>query len=235
MPVHSRADCDALKMLEVNLPDWHEPWLGWGHSARQTEWESFRAGGGPLPASPVPTGLALETALRKEVAAGDARAAEPLALWLAFHGRSAEALPLVATGHATARRIAGLIRWKALNDPAPAVAHLEAGPLHEPIAIMELDELYASLGSHERRTALLAKAPSHPRVIERRADLALATGNPAEAIRLLTETTWQREHQRYVRTELWRNAHDALGHPTTVVPEFLSEDNLARFGAYWSE
>lgn len=235
VPVRSRAECDALKMPDLNLPDWREPWLGWKHCAWQTEWEKFREGRGPLPSSTVPTGLELETALRKELASGNVRAAEPLALWLAFHRRPAEALPLVANGNATARRIAGLICWKALNDPTNALPHLEAGPLHDPIAVLELDELYASLGRHDLRVALLQDAPPHPLIIERRADLALCSGKPAETIRLLFETRWQREHQRYVRTELWRKARSALGEPDAPVPELLREDDLARFGAYWSE
>jgi hypothetical protein len=47
-------------------------------------------------------------------------------------------------------------------------------------------------------------------------------------------TAWPREHQRYVRTELWRRAKSALGESDAAVPQSLHEDNLARFGAYWS-
>jgi hypothetical protein len=235
IPVHSRTECDRVTVPELNLPDWPEPWLGWKHSAWQTEWEAFRECGGRLPSSFVPTGLALEGALRQEIASSNSGAAEPLALWLAGNGRPAEALPLVAEGEAAAQRVAGLICWKGLNNPAAGVAHLEAGPLHDPIAAVELDELYALLGFHERRQELLRKAPPHPRITERQADLALSSGNPAKAIRLLSETQWQREHQRYVRTELWRNARAAFGDPDTAVPDTLNEDNLARFGAYWSE
>jgi hypothetical protein len=235
LPVQSRAECNTLRRPELILPEWREPWLGWKHSVWQTEWEQFREQSGPLPASVVPTGLALEAALRKELAAGNQRAGEPLGLWLAFHGRPTEALPLVAKGGATARRIAGLICWKGLNDPGAAVPHLEAGPLQDPFAVVELDELYASLGMHEQRAGLLKNGPLHPRVVERRAELALTNGAPTEAIRLLSETVWQREHQRYVRTELWRKAQAMLGRSDAVLPQSLGEDNLARFGAYWSE
>src|SRR5262249_47056343 len=200
IPVHSRAECDVITIPNVTLPEWRDPWLGWKHSAWQTEWEIFREGDGRLPSSPVPTGIPLEAALRKELASGNSRAAEPLALWLAFNGRAAEALSLVANGGPAARPIAGLVCWKALDGPKSAVPHLEAGPLHDPIAVMELDELYAALSLHERRKALLRTPTSHPRVIERRADLALADGNPVETMRLLSETKWQREHQRYVRS-----------------------------------
>lgn len=57
----------------------------------------------------------------------------------------------------------------------------------------------------------------------------------AETIRLLTATVWPREHQRQVRTELWRKAKAALGEAAAPVPDSLHEDTLAPFGAYWSD
>jgi hypothetical protein len=234
VPVHSREACDRLEWPKISLPELEDGWLGWRHSDWQVQWERFAAGDGPLPSSTVPTGLELENALRRELARGNPAAAEPLALWLAFCGRPVEALPLVSEGEPTARRIAGLICWKGLKDPASAVPHLEAGPLKDPIAAVELDELYAGLDRHECRRRLLERAAAHPRIIERRADLALRLGNPEETLRLLSETQWQREHQRYVRSTLWREAQAALGRSETPVPEFLNEDNLAQFGAYWS-
>lgn len=248
IPVHSREEFERPAWPRLQLPPWSDPWLGWKHSTWQTEWENFRAGNGPMPKSIVATGIDLEAALRQECEQGNADASEPLALWLAFHGRPAEAARWLASrlarsiersrppcGAPSARRIAGLICWKGLQQPARAVAQLEAGPLHDPIAVVELDELYAELGLTEKRAPLLARAPGHRFVVERRADLALATGNPAETIRLLTASSWPREHQRYVRTELWRKAKAALGESDAGVPAFLNEDNLARFGAYWSE
>jgi len=203
IPVHSRDACDRVDWPKLTLPPMTDPWLGWQHSPWQTEWEKFRAGEAPLPRSVVPTGIDLESALRRELARSNARAAEPLALWLAFRGCAREALPLVEHGpDPSARRVAGLILWKGLKDPAGACDQLEAGPLHDPMAVVELDELYAELGRTEKRGPLLARAPGHRRIIERRADLALTSGKPAETIRLLSQTPWPREHQRYVRTEL---------------------------------
>jgi hypothetical protein len=236
IPVNSRDAFEHFTMPKLELPPLGEPWLGWTHSAWQMEWENFRAGIAELPSSPLPTGLELELPLRRELERGNANAAEPLALWLAFHNRPNEALPLVEVNPAPgAQRIAGLVQWKAMDQPQKAVAHLEAGPLSEPVAIMELDELYADLKLTEKRIALLARAPTHRMLIERRADLALALGHPAETLRLLEQTDWPREHQRYVRTELWKRAKAALGQPEAEIPMSLNEDNLARFGAYWSD
>ena len=163
-------------------------------------------------------------------------AAAALALWLAFRQRPHEALACVEQNpRPTAQRIAGLILWKAMGESRRAVGHLECGPLHDPVAIVELDELYAELGLTAKRSALLTRAHAHRLIIERRADLALALQQPAECMRLLSETSWPHEHQRYIRTELWQRAKAALGESDVPVPDFLNEDNLARFGAYWSD
>jgi hypothetical protein len=225
VPVHSREACDRA-----------DPGLGWRHSRWQTGWEQFRGGEGPLPASTVPTGIDLEPSLRGELARGNPNAAEPLALWLAFHDRPREALALVENHPQPApQRIAGLILWKGLKDPANALAHLEAGPLDDPVAVVELDAVYAELGLRAKRMALLERAPAHRLITERRADLALALGKPGDTLRLLSTTAWPREHQRYVRTDLWKAAKAALGEPAAEIPDRLNEDHLARFGAYWSD
>jgi hypothetical protein len=239
VPVSARDAFQAPALPCWSLPAWSEPWLGWAHSAWQTDWERFRVGDGPVPASTVVTGLELETALRREAERGNPAAAEPLALWLAFRGRAREALGQVELRvEPTAQRLAGLIRWRALQDPARAVPHLEAGPLEDAVAVCELDELYAQLGLTGRRVKLLERAPDHRRIVERRADLALVSGRPDETLRLLASREWPREHQRYVRTRLWQAARAALGGTegrAEDVPEALHEDSLAEFGAYWSD
>jgi hypothetical protein len=236
MPIDSRQQCQNLNLPALDLPPWPEPWPGWQHSSWQREWEAFREGTGPLPSSIVPTGIALETALRRELEKANSQAAEPLALWLAFHDRPKEALKVIEhTTEPSARRVAGRILWKGLGESKRAVSFLESGPLHDPVAVTELDELYTELGLTDKRRAVLAAAPAHRFVTERRAQLALVMGNPAETIRLLTRSDWPREHQRYVRTTLWKQAKAALGEQEGAVPDFLNEDNLAQFGAYWSD
>jgi hypothetical protein len=236
IPVHLRSEFENVAWPKFNLPPWREAWMGWNHSGWQSEWERFGAGEDGLPASTVPTGIELEAALRRELGRGNSLAAEPLALWLAFRGRATEAVSTLANAvNPGARRIAGLIEWKGLKAPARAAAHLEAGPLQDPVAVVELDELYAELEQPAKRAALLAMSSRHRLVIERRADLALAVGQPAEALRLLTETPWPREHQRHTRGDLWKRACQAIGKAGTEAPDFLGEDNLARFGAYWSD
>jgi hypothetical protein len=236
LPVHSRDACDRVALPSFDLPPWEDPWLGSQHSPWQVAWERFASGDGPLPKSSVPTGIELEDALRRAVQTGHTGAAEPLALWLAFHGRPEEALPFVADlPRPGAQWVAGLIQWKGLGNPDAAIRHLEASPLNDPVAVATLDELYERLGHTGKRGPLLERAPEHRLVMERRANLALATGNPSGTIRILSTHDWPREHQRYVRTTLWKKARELLGEPGGDVPEFLHEDNLAPFGAYWSD
>jgi hypothetical protein len=236
MPVHSRADCDNHTLPELRLPPMADAWLGWKHSAWQGDWERFRSGDGPLPASAVVTGLDLESSLRRELERGNVGAAEPLALWLAFRARASEALEVVADNkRPTARRLAGLILWRGLRQLDRAVAHLEAGPLHDPVAVKELDELYTELGQTDKRRSFLEHSEAHRLVVERKAHLLLETGRAREALQLLASTSWPKEHQRYVRTELWKRAKSALGEADAKPPDYLGEDDLARFGAYWSD
>jgi hypothetical protein len=230
MPVTAREDFDRAALPSFPLPAWsgETPWLGHAHSAWQCEWEAFLNDAGPLPQSTVPPGLELEDALR------GANANESLALWLIARNRCHEALALVKDDpQPSAQRIAGLICWKALDNPAAAVIHLESGPLHDPIAVVELDELLHALGRHDQRAELLEAAPEHLRIMERRASLALATGRPEETLEWLLRTSWPMEHQRYVRSNLWREACHQFGRDPAI-PGVLGEDQLARFGAYWS-
>jgi len=236
LPVHSRAECDEVQFPDLNVPPMVDGWMGWEHSDWQSEWERFAAGDGPLPESTVLPGIELEAALKAEVEKGNEHAAEELSLWLAFRGRPKEALPLVAEKSAErAQWISGLIAWYGLDDPASAVSHFEAGPLQDPVAVVKLDELYELLGESEKRGPLLEGAPVHLKVIERRANLALALGHPEETLRLLSVTIWPIEHQRYVRSELWRKACEKIGMTVEKIPEFIHEDKLAEFGAYWSD
>jgi hypothetical protein len=182
----------------------------------------------------VPTGLELEDTLKRELARGNPAAAEPLAQWLAFRGRAREALDCVGEDPApTARRLAGLILWKGLEDPRRALTFLRDGPPEDPVAVVELDTLLAELGETSERAGLLSGAGEHRLLVERRADLALAQGRPELTLRLLEGTRWPRELQRYVRTDLWRKARERLGRESGEVPESLNEDSLARHAAHW--
>ena len=52
------------------------------------------------------------------------------------------------------------------------------------------------------------------------------------AKRLLLSASFQKVHQRYVRTALWKEICERLNEPCVPIPEELGEDQLAPFGAY---
>jgi hypothetical protein len=70
------------------------------------------------------------------------------------------------------------------------------------------------------------------RIIERRVQLFIDRGEYHPARHLLLSTPFQKVHQRYVRTALWKQLCEALREPCLPVPPELGEDQLAEFGAY---
>src|SRR5438067_496978 len=66
----------------------------------------------------------------------------------------------------------------------------------------------------------------------RRGQLLIDRGEDQEAKRLLLSVSFQKVHQRYVRTALWNQICERLNQPGVAVPAELGEDQLASFGAY---
>jgi hypothetical protein len=106
--------------------------------------------------------------------------------------------------------------------------------LHPQVTV-ERDLALAALGtvSLKERGEWLARsaALADEWLAERRADHALASGDPAQAIAILRSTRFQQVHQRYARTELWNSAMALLGcgDPT---PPSLGEDDHCVWGSY---
>jgi hypothetical protein len=69
-------------------------------------------------------------------------------------------------------------------------------------------------------------------IIERRAALAYDMGDTALARKILESTPFQMIHQRYVRTDLWKEIMKNEPGSGDMPPESLGEDDLARWGAY---
>jgi hypothetical protein len=57
-------------------------------------------------------------------------------------------------------------------------------------------------------------------------------GEVSRAKDLLLSTTFQKVHQVYTRTGLWKQICEKLNIPFNPVPSQLGEDRLAVFGAY---
>jgi hypothetical protein len=62
--------------------------------------------------------------------------------------------------------------------------------------------------------------------------LLIDKGELHEAKQLLLSVPFQKVHQRYVRTALWKQLCERLDEPSLPLPAELGEDQLAVFGAY---
>jgi len=62
--------------------------------------------------------------------------------------------------------------------------------------------------------------------------LLIDKGEFQAAKRLLLSAPFQKIHQRYVRTALWKQLCEGLNEPYLPIPPELGEDRLAAFGAY---
>jgi len=69
-------------------------------------------------------------------------------------------------------------------------------------------------------------------IVERRVQLLIDKNELHQAKELLLSIDFQKVHQTYHRTELWRQLSEKLGFPLLPIPDQLGEDRLARFGAY---
>lgn len=161
--------------------------------------------------------------------------------WLAGCGEPDAALDVLAkSGEDRARALAGRLRLVYKRDPTEAVKAFRAIEslaisLH-PQVVVERDKALAAIGSEtigERRRWLDAvSALEDEWLAERRASLLLDCGDALGARELLSGTRFQRVHQRYERTRLWRRMESMLGLEPVAYPSWLGEDDLAEFGAY---
>ncbi len=105
-----------------------------------------------------------------------------------------------------------------------------------PQVIVERDKILRKLGPetiNERRSWLdRVNALADEWVIERRIQLLIDEGKYKDAYDLLMSTPFQKVHQTYTRTALWKQVCRQAGKPCNEIPAQLGEDRLAVFGAY---
>ena len=163
-----------------------------------------------------------------------------LGAWLAGRGELAAALEaLASSGDDRARALRGRLLFRQKNAPGAAEAfrsiESDAVALH-PQVIFERDLALACLGPEtigERARWLdSVSALDDEWLAERRAALALDSGDPGKAYRILHQTRFQLVHQRYARTRLWRKIEENLALEPAGDLSWLGEDDLAEFGAY---
>ncbi|HXS55725.1 MAG TPA: hypothetical protein VN726_06350, partial [Hanamia sp.] len=69
-------------------------------------------------------------------------------------------------------------------------------------------------------------------IIERRVQLLIDEDKALQAKELLLSVPFQKVHQTYTRTGLWKQITEKLNIPFLPIPAQLGEDRLAHFGAY---
>lgn len=160
--------------------------------------------------------------------------------WLAGRGKMEEAIKIFSqtnTGLAKAM-LARLLKMK--NDLAGSKKAFEAIEetwlqLH-PQVIIERDKVLRSIGPETiaEREKWLSKvdALKDEWIIERKIQLLIDKGDLQKAKEMLLSTTFQKVHQTYTRTGLWKQIAGKLNLSFLPIPAQLGEDRLANFGAY---
>lgn len=160
--------------------------------------------------------------------------------WLAGSGFTEQALSQLSDsplGLAKALR-ARLLKIKGDADGAASAMRSVSEPwlqLH-PQIVVERDKVLRSLGKQTlaEREKWLTKvnALQDEWVIERRVQLLIDQSKFQGAKKLLLSSHFQKVHQTYTRTNLWKQICDNLKEPFEPIPASLGEDRLAIFGAY---
>jgi hypothetical protein len=160
--------------------------------------------------------------------------------WLAGKGAIDSAIAVYSLDTIGIARImlARLLKIKGDNRRAVLAIESVQEPwlqLH-PQVVVERDRLLRSLGSStlpdRERWLTNVSALNDEWIIERRVQLLIDKGEFQAAKDLLLATPFQKVHQTYTRTGLWKQITDQLKIPFIPIPASLGEDRLANFGAY---
>ena len=160
--------------------------------------------------------------------------------WLAGRGEKSEAIAVLSATRSVGVAQALLARLLTMDGDieGAATAHRsvqEQWLQRHPQIIAARDEALRALGTQtlaEREQWLGLDAVPDERIIERRVQLLIDRGDFQEAKRLLLSASFQKVHQRYVRTALWKQLCEKLNEPCLPIPAELGEDRLAVFGVY---
>jgi hypothetical protein len=160
--------------------------------------------------------------------------------WLAGRGESNAAIKILSTTQNGLAKVllARLLKLKGdLSEAKKAFDEItEKWVQIHPQVIIERDKLLRSLGPKTipERDQWLSKvaALKDEWIIERRVQLLIDKGEIQRAKDLLLSTSFQKVHQTYTRTSLWKQITEKLNLPFLPIPSQLGEDRLANFGAY---
>jgi len=161
--------------------------------------------------------------------------------WLAGRGEKREAIAVLSATRSVGVAKALLARLLKMEGDIEA-ARTALGSIQEqwlqlhPQLVVERDEVLRATGTGTlaEREQWLRRVDAIPdeRITERRVQLLIDKGELQTAKRLLLSAPFQKVHQRYVRTALWKQVCEKLNEPCLPIPAELGEDQLAAFGAY---
>lgn len=230
---------EAIRKAELPQPKLgkHPPqWFGMEHISEAQVWLKLldahrRKAHSAIPAyDPAgtdwpPPGLELEQALRW-AAGHKAVFRTALGTWLAARDRFADASAVLEDcGDDYGRRVRGLLAWRIERNLPKARQEFERIGIDDTGHLLDHDALLAHMGDHAAREKILGRLPSQEgRVVERVADRLVGAGRPQEAIDTLMARPWVLQHERWIRTDIWRRARAALGQDQDPVPKELAED-----------
>jgi hypothetical protein len=160
--------------------------------------------------------------------------------WLAGRGSTDEAIKMLTKANIDLAKLvlARLLKWKGNNkDAVDAIESVKSPYLQlHPQVIVERDKLLRSLGLQTitERDRWLSKVGElrDEWIIERKVQLLIDEGEVQQAKTLLLSVSFQKVHQTYARSGLWKQISDKLNIPFLPIPLTLGEDRLANFGAY---
>lgn len=256
IPSDRQLDIYSLKLPTVHLRSIKEiPLFQWARTPEVKVWEELMAAyrtKSKLPEPPpidqnnwAPSGMEnLDAAFMWAISSSKNADAELwkfyYGVWLAGRGAVDGAIKILSQCNMGISKVmlARLLKVKGNNREAASVMESIKEPwlqLH-PQVVVERDKILRSLGSSTiamREQWLLQVAELKDEwVIERRVQLLIDKGEIQQAKTLLLSVPFQKVHQTYTRTGLWKQISEKMNTPFLPIPSSLGEDRLANFGAY---
>jgi hypothetical protein len=256
IPTNKELDIYSLRVPNGKLREVNEiPLFGWARNEEVKKWNELRLAYQKKSSPPQPPSIEQNN----WAPSGMEDLAEPFKwvlnkssgqdaeLWKFYYGSW-------LAGRGDIERAIHMLRFSKLGIAKPLLARLYKlrGDLQEakrafddihdtwlqlhPQVVIERDKVLRALGPStipEREQWLdRVGALKDEWIIERKIQLLIDEGKFAEAKDLLLSTPFQKVHQTYTRTGLWKQITDKLNIPFLPIPSSLGEDQLATFGAY---
>jgi hypothetical protein len=256
IPTDKHLDIYSLKVPSVHLRSTNEiPLFQWARIGEVKPWEELTSAyqtKTKLPEPPAidkdcwaPSGMEnLDAAFRWAISSSKNEKADLwrfyYGAWLAGRGDRDAAIKILTESKIGIAKVllARLHKLKGNNKEAVVVIESVQEPwlqLH-PQVVVERDKLLRSLGPSTiavREQWLLRVGELKDEwVIERSIQLLIDKGDMQQAKTLLLSVPFQKVHQTYTRTGLWKQISEKMNTPFLPIPSSLGEDRLANFGAY---